>query len=223
MTFGDATPNANGSPPVTRIAYFHRAVSTTPASRKGAHVDAFPFHAAFPDNPAGRRSHLDFRGLLGLHSHYGPMFRSTAQRGLCHEAPTRPVTRPSRSSATRSIDISLGGIFLPWRYAPTRHARITVTRPSLPFCPRRPRHRPWACVPPVAERAAVDRLPSSDERSITPRTRTRITVTRPSLPFCVAAPWSPLDLHRRSQLAASPNPARQSRREDILRGRFSSL
>jgi|ERR1700722_15860593 hypothetical protein len=29
-----------------------------------------------------------------------------------HEAPALPVTRPNRSSATRSIDNSLGGIFL---------------------------------------------------------------------------------------------------------------
>jgi len=32
--------------------------------------------------------------------------------GLCHEAPTRSVTRPSRSSATGSIDNSPGGFFL---------------------------------------------------------------------------------------------------------------
>jgi hypothetical protein len=31
---------------------------------------------------------------------------------LCHEAPALPVARPSRSSATRSIDNSLGGFFL---------------------------------------------------------------------------------------------------------------
>ncbi len=34
------------------------------------------------------------------------------QSDLCHEAPTPPVTRPSRSSPNRSIDNSLGGIFL---------------------------------------------------------------------------------------------------------------
>ena len=31
---------------------------------------------------------------------------------LCHEAPALPVARPSRSSASRSIDNSLGGFFL---------------------------------------------------------------------------------------------------------------
>jgi hypothetical protein len=43
---------------------------------------------------------------------YRPPDRSAAQGDLCHEAPTRPVTRPSRSSATSSIDNSLGGFLL---------------------------------------------------------------------------------------------------------------
>ena len=64
---GTLPPNANGSPPLQPIAYVHRAVPTTPVSPKGAHVDAFPFNAAFPGNPAGRRSQLDFRGLLRLY------------------------------------------------------------------------------------------------------------------------------------------------------------
>ena len=34
--------------------------------------------------------------------------------GLCHEASTQPVARPSRSSATSSIDNSLDGFFLHW-------------------------------------------------------------------------------------------------------------
>jgi hypothetical protein len=38
---------------------------------------------------------------------------------LCHEAPALPVTRPSRSSATRSIDNSLGGFFLHRQFAPS--------------------------------------------------------------------------------------------------------
>jgi hypothetical protein len=33
---------------------------------------------------------------------------------LCHEAPALPVTRTSRSSATRPIDNSLGGTLLHW-------------------------------------------------------------------------------------------------------------
>ena len=91
-----------------------RAVPTTPADRMGACVDCFPIHAAFPVIQAGRRPQLHFRGLLRLHSRYGPLDCSTAQGGLCHEASTKPVTRQSRSSATGSIDNSPGGTFLHW-------------------------------------------------------------------------------------------------------------
>ena len=80
----------------------------------GACVDAFPMDAAFPVTVAGRRPHLAFRGLLRLHSRYGPPDCSTAQGGLCHEASTQPVTQPSRSSATGLIDNYLGGTFLHW-------------------------------------------------------------------------------------------------------------
>jgi hypothetical protein len=80
----------------------------------GALVDCFPAHAAFPVLQAGRHPHLYFRGLLRLHSRYGPSDCSTAQGGLCHEASIQPVTRPNRSSATRAIDNSLGGTFLHW-------------------------------------------------------------------------------------------------------------
>ena len=91
---------------------FRRAVPTTPADRAGAHVDCFPAHTAFPKWQEGRHPHCHFRGLLRLHSRYGPSDCSAAYSGLCHEAPALPVTRPSRSSASRSIDNSLGGIFL---------------------------------------------------------------------------------------------------------------
>src|SRR5437868_15062142 len=93
---------------------FQRAVPTTPADRTGACVDCFPVHAAFPVMQAGRHPRLHLRGLLGLHSRYGPPDRSTAQGGLCHEASTRSVAQTSRSSATRSINYSLGGTFLHW-------------------------------------------------------------------------------------------------------------
>jgi len=59
------------------------------------------------------------QGLLRLYSRYGPPDRSTAQGGLCHEASARPVTRPSRSSATGTIDNSPGEIFLHWWFAPS--------------------------------------------------------------------------------------------------------
>jgi len=80
----------------------------------GACVDCFPAHAAFPVLQAGRHPHLYFRGLLRLHSRYGPSDCSTAQGGLCHEASIQPVARPNRSSATRAIDNSLGGTSLHW-------------------------------------------------------------------------------------------------------------
>ena len=106
-------PIANGSPPLP-ASPFRRAVPTTPADRTGALVDCFPIRAAFPVLQAGRHPHLYFRGLLRLHSRYGPSDCSTAQGGLCHEASVQPVTRPNRSSATRAIDNSLGGTFLHW-------------------------------------------------------------------------------------------------------------
>src|SRR6202035_6015495 len=93
---------------------FQRAVPTTPADRAGARVDCFPVHTAFPVLKAGRHPHYLFRGLLRLHSRYGPLDRSTAQGGLRHEASARPVARTSRSSATGPIDNSPGGIFLHW-------------------------------------------------------------------------------------------------------------
>jgi len=61
---------------------------------------------------AGRHPRLHFRGLLRLHACYGPLDRSTAQSGLRHEASTRPVTQPGRSSATRSYR-QLPGWLLP--------------------------------------------------------------------------------------------------------------
>src|SRR5713226_3065435 len=66
---------------------FRRAVPTTPADRAGAHVDCFPAHAAFPLWQEGRHPHCHFRGLLRLHSCYGPPDRSAAQR--------RPLSRGS--------------------------------------------------------------------------------------------------------------------------------
>ncbi len=80
----------------------------------GMKAKGFPAHSAFPVIQADRHPRLHFRGLLGLHSRYGPLDRSTAQGGLCHEASARSVAQTSRSSATRSINNSLGGIFLHW-------------------------------------------------------------------------------------------------------------
>src|SRR3984893_4722486 len=57
---------------------FRRAVPTTPADRTGARVDCFPTHTAFPKWQEGRHPHCHFRGLLRLHSRYGPPDCSTA-------------------------------------------------------------------------------------------------------------------------------------------------
>ena len=60
----------------------------------GARVDCFPTRAAFPVIRPGRHPRLHFRGLLRLHSRYGPSGCSTAQGGLRYEASTREVARP---------------------------------------------------------------------------------------------------------------------------------
>ena len=51
---------------------FRRAVPTTPADRAGARVDCFPADAAFPKWQEGRHPHCHYRGLLRLHTRYGP-------------------------------------------------------------------------------------------------------------------------------------------------------
>src|SRR6266545_4963006 len=94
-------PRLLGSP-------FRRAVPTTPADRAGAHVDYFPARAAFPKWQEGRHPHCHFRGLLRLHSRYGPLDRSAAQGNLCHEAPALAVTLVSYQ-----INRQLSGWILP--------------------------------------------------------------------------------------------------------------
>ncbi len=95
--------------PITRITFptcrAHYPGGSEPVHRSGAS----PFHAAFPERQTGRHPRFQFRGLLRLHSRYGPLDRPAAQGGLCHEASSRPFTRPPGSSATRSTDNSLGG------------------------------------------------------------------------------------------------------------------
>src|SRR5215472_11271585 len=85
-----------------------------------------------PDSLAGRHPRLHFRGLLGLHSCYGPPGCSTAQGGLCHEASIRPVAQPNRSSATRPIDNYLGGFFLHWLSVPFRGTQAIWGAPVVP-------------------------------------------------------------------------------------------
>src|SRR3954454_12328427 len=112
-TWGLPAPVETGLPRCP-ASPFQRAVPRTPADRDGGLCRLLPAHTAFPVSQAGRHPHLHVRGLLRLHARYGPLDRSTAHGGFCHEASTRPVAPPSRSSATRAIDNSLGGTFLHW-------------------------------------------------------------------------------------------------------------
>jgi hypothetical protein len=89
-----ATPIQTGLPRLP-ASPFHRAVPITPVDRTGACVSCFPVRAVFPAIRSGRHPHRNFRGLLSLHSRYGPLDRSAAQSGLCHEAPVRPIARPT--------------------------------------------------------------------------------------------------------------------------------
>jgi hypothetical protein len=52
---------------------FQRAVPITPVDQTGACVDCFPIRTAFPALWSGRHPHCFFRGLLRLHSRYGPL------------------------------------------------------------------------------------------------------------------------------------------------------
>ena len=75
-----------------------------------------PKRQQWPGRKPSRPKPLDIKGpiqgLLRLHARYGLLDCSTAQSGLRHEASARPVTRPSRSSATRSYR-QLPGWILP--------------------------------------------------------------------------------------------------------------
>ncbi len=116
---GVAISGRNGPPPITRTTFL-TCRAHYPGGSERVHTSvASPLHAAFPDRQAGRHPQIHFRGLLRLHSRYGPLGRSTAQGGLCHEASKRPVTRSPRSLATRSTDNYLGGSFLHWCSTPS--------------------------------------------------------------------------------------------------------
>ena len=88
----------------------HAAMSATPLLSR--------WRQAVRRSQEGRRPRLHFRGLLRLHSNYGPLDRSTAQGGLCHRASIHPVTRTNRLPATRS-NRQLSGWFVRIRRGPT--------------------------------------------------------------------------------------------------------
>jgi hypothetical protein len=83
---------------------FRRAAPTTPADRAGAHVDCFPAHAAF-HRRVGIRI-VTFEACSGFTHVTARRIAQPPTGGLCHEAPTRAVARPSRSSAADSDDVA---------------------------------------------------------------------------------------------------------------------
>jgi hypothetical protein len=104
---------------------FQRAVPITPADRDGCERRLLP-HPLGPSPNSSRVGvhEFPFEACSGF-------TRVTARRiaqppigGLCHEASTRTVARPSRSSASRSTDNSLGGTFLHWCYAPSGRTAV---------------------------------------------------------------------------------------------------
>ena len=133
--------------PVTRVT-LPACRAHYPGGPQRVHLSvASPPRAAFPEIQAGRRPRRLFRGLLRLHSRYGPSDRSTAQGGLCHEASARLVTQTGRSSATRSTDNSLGGTFLHWWRAPSGRTELFGLK-TLPFRERlrmQPHENPHPC------------------------------------------------------------------------------
>src|SRR5208283_1269670 len=84
----------------------------TPMDRTGASVDCFPVHPAFPVVPAGRHPYLHFRGLLRLHSRYGPLDRSTAQRRPLSRG-SGPASRPAKPLVSYQINRQFSGWNLP--------------------------------------------------------------------------------------------------------------
>jgi hypothetical protein len=134
------------SRPATRTGLTRSPATPLPACR--AHYPggservrlsvASPSRAAFPVSQPGRHPHLHYRGLLRLHSRYGPLARSTAQGGLRRRASVRPVARANRLPATSSTDNSLRGYFLHW--FPTRSGR--TEKSGLGVAPIRTRLQP---------------------------------------------------------------------------------
>lgn len=110
---------------------------TTPADQNGCVCRLLPrLTRPSPRLWVGRHPHCPFRGLLRLHSRYGPHACSTvhhakgvpsALRGLYHGSSTQPVAQP-RARSTSSIDISLGGALLHRCFEPSRRTRVCRRR-----------------------------------------------------------------------------------------------
>ena len=126
---------------------FRRAVPTTPADRAGAGVDYFPARAAFPKWPEGRHPHCHFRGLLRLHSRYGPPDRSAAQGDLCQLQPSQLPDQAARQlpdlstiirvEPSSTVDSRLRGALPIADVARTGLARGPVPRREFALCQSR--------------------------------------------------------------------------------------
>ena len=82
-----ATLAHHGSPSITRTT-FPTCRAHYPGGSSGCSCRLLPAPVgAFPVWQVGRHPHCHFRGLLRLHSRYGPPDRSATQGDLCHEAP----------------------------------------------------------------------------------------------------------------------------------------
>ena len=125
-----ATLAQHGPPPLTRSPV-SSAVPITPVDRPRCVVGCFPRSCCLPRTPAGRRPQLPFRGLLRLHSRYGPSIRSPAQGDVCRRASILPVARPHRLPATGPTDHCPGGtcthkVIAPFGDAPEFHGEGLV-------------------------------------------------------------------------------------------------
>ncbi len=112
----------SGLPLLTRItfstcrAHLPRWIDpgTSRSVWRGSPRGSFPSIAlAFPDPFTGRHPRLTFRGLLKLHSHYGPLICSPTICGLGRKASTPPVPRRRRFSATQAYRYLLRWDFHP--------------------------------------------------------------------------------------------------------------
>ena len=107
-----ATLALNGSPPITRIT-FPTCRAHYPGGSSGCACRLLP--RITQPSPNGRRVGIrivTFEACSGFTHVTARRIAQPPKGDLCHEAPTRAVTRTSRSSATGSIDNSPCGIFL---------------------------------------------------------------------------------------------------------------
>ena len=108
-----ATLAPDGSPPITRTT-FPTCRAHYPGGSSGCACRLLPRSRGLPQMAGGSASALALSRPAQASLTLRPTGLLSAQGDLCHEAPALPVTQPSCSSATRSIDNSLGGILLHW-------------------------------------------------------------------------------------------------------------